>query len=52
MPSGAVANQQRMGAGCNLAADLLEMLIHCFGIDARHDDGSTNAAGWQMAPKM
>ncbi|OYV86580.1 MAG: hypothetical protein B7Z73_11520 [Planctomycetia bacterium 21-64-5] len=43
MPACTVANQQCMGAGGNLAADLFEMLVHRFGVDAWHDDGSADA---------
>src|SRR5271165_1601802 len=46
MPAGAIANQQSVCAGCDLATDFLEMLVHRFSVHGRHDDGSANAAGW------
>jgi len=43
VPAGTIANQQCVGACRDLAADLLEMLVHRFGIDARHDNGGADA---------
>jgi outer membrane protease len=44
MPSGTIQDQYGVRARSHLRTDLLEMLIHRFGIDGGHDDGGTNAS--------
>src|SRR5205823_13741753 len=44
MPSGTVADQYRVRTGRHLCADLLQVLVHGFGVDERHDDRGAGAA--------
>jgi len=45
MPAGAVADQDGVRAGLHLRADLMQMLIHRFGIGRGHDDRSADLTG-------
>jgi hypothetical protein len=45
MPPGAVADHHGMRAWLDLRADLLQMLVHRFGVGSRHDNGGGHSAG-------
>ena len=45
MPSGAVDNDDGMGAGCHGLADLGQMQGHGLFVGERHDEGGAGAAG-------
>jgi hypothetical protein len=40
-----------VGAGCNSPADLVDMLLHGFGVGMRHDDCIPVLRPGQTAPK-
>jgi hypothetical protein len=44
MPSGTIADQRGVCAGCHLDADFLQVLIHGFSVGARHDQSRADAA--------
>jgi hypothetical protein len=44
MPAGTIEDQHRVRARCHLCTDFLQMLVHRFGVDGRHDDGGTNSS--------
>src|SRR5258708_2289127 len=44
VPGRLVENDQRVRAGCNSQADLVDMLLHGFGVGMRHDDCYSNIA--------
>src|SRR5208282_5795332 len=46
VPSGTVADEHGVSAGCDLCADYLEMFIHSFGVGRPHDDSRADAAAW------
>lgn len=52
MPSGAVADQNGVGARRDHGGDLDEMLIHRLGIDRRHDDRRAHRALGADCPKQ
>jgi len=53
VPCRLVENDQRVRAGCNSQTDLVDMLLHGFGVGMRHDDcNSSIAARTDCAEKI
>ena len=46
MPAGAVTDQNSVRTRRHLSADFAQVLVHRLDVDARHDDGGTDASGW------
>ena len=46
VPAGLVERENGVGAGCNAAADLVQMMLHGDGIGTRKNEGSTGIACW------
>ena len=45
MPAGAVTDQNSVRTKRHLSADFAQVLVHRLGVDARHDNGGTDASG-------